>query len=146
VFSPLTSDTKIDPKNFDRNHLKQAEIQKDDNGEFFIIPANSYALGFALERIEIPNNILVLCIGKSTYARCGIIANLTPVEPGWKGHLTLEFSNASPVDCRIYAKEGVAALIFFEGQDCATTYADRQGKYQNQGERVTLARMSLLAE
>lgn len=94
----------------------------------------------ALERIEVPENISVICLGKSTYARCGIIANLTPAEAGWRGHLTLEFSNSSSADCRLYANEGVVQLLFFEGEPCQISYETRQGKYQDQAEQVTLAR------
>lgn len=88
-----------------------------------------------------PDNVTAICVGKSTYARVGLIANITPVEAGWSGYLTLEFSNSSSADCRIYANEGVAQLLFFEGEPCNTTYADRQGKYNNQQERVTLAKV-----
>ena len=95
----------------------------------------------ALERLEVPDNISVICIGKSTYARCGIIANLTPAEAAWRGHLTLEFSNSSSADCRIYANEGVVQLLFLEGEPCAISYEARQGKYQDQPERVTIARI-----
>ena len=95
----------------------------------------------ALERLEIPDYITVICMGKSTYARCGIIANVTPGEACWRGHLTLEFSNSSSADCRIYANEGVVQLLFLEGNPCEVTYATRRGKYQDQSERVTLARV-----
>lgn len=129
----------VDPKRFVPQDLQPAELHKGDNGEeFFILPGNSYGLGVAVERLDIPKNISVLCIGKSTYARAGIIANLTPAEAGWRGHLTLEFSNASPADCRLYANEGCVQLIFLEGDECETSYADRNGKYQDQGEHVTL--------
>ena len=131
----------VDPKKFDTNHLEKAEIFYDDSGEFFIIPGNSYGLGVAVEYIDIPDNITVIAIGKSTYCRCGIIANLTPVEAGWRGHLTLEFSNSSPADCKIYANEGIVQLLFLEGEPCYTTYNDRNGKYQNQSEEVTIARL-----
>jgi dCTP deaminase len=131
----------IDPKRFNPNFLEKAELFHDDTGSYFIIPGNSYALGVALERIEIPDNITVICMGKSTYARCGIIANLTPGEAGWKGNLTLEFSNSSSADARIYANEGVVQLLFLEGEPCQTTYSDRNGKYQNQPQEVTLARV-----
>jgi dCTP deaminase len=94
----------------------------------------------ALERLVIPVNITCLFIGKSTYARCGLIANLTPGETGWTGHLTLEFSNSSGADCRIYANEGIVQALFFEGDPCDVTYQDRAGKYQDQPEAVTLAR------
>jgi dCTP deaminase len=91
--------------------------------------------------LEVPDNVSVICIGKSTYARIGLIANLTPAEAGWRGHLTLEFSNSSSADCRIYASEGIVQLLFFEGEPCNVSYADRQGKYQDQSEIVTLARI-----
>ncbi len=97
--------------------------------------------GLPCRKLFLHNNISVICIGKSTYARCGIIANLTPAEAGWRGHLTLEFSNSSSADCRIYAAEGVVQLIFFEGEPCQVSYETRRGKYQDQAEQVTLARI-----
>jgi dCTP deaminase len=133
--------TVIDPKRFNPENLSPVKLQADVLGEYFILPGHSYGLGVALERLRIPDNISVLCIGKSTYARCGIIANLTPAEAGWKGFLTLEFSNSSSADCRIYANEGVVQLIFFEGEKCQTSYEGRQGKYQDQNQEVTLARV-----
>lgn len=133
--------TVINPKNFNPENLEPIELKTDEFGDYFIIPGNSYALGVALERLAIPSNVTVICIGKSTYARCGIIANLTPGEAGWEGHLTLEFSNSSNTDCRIYANEGVVQLLFFEGEQCDTTYQDRQGKYQNQPESITIAKV-----
>ncbi|MCS6959430.1 MAG: dCTP deaminase [Pseudanabaenaceae cyanobacterium SKYGB_i_bin29] len=132
--------TVVNPKNFNPQNLESVPLQRDEYGEFFIIPANSYGLGVSLERLCIPPNITVICIGKSTMARCGIIANITPVEASWHGFLTLEFSNSSSADCRIYANEGVIQLLFFEGEPCQTTYADRKGKYQNQPQAVTFAR------
>ena len=105
--------TVIDPKNFNPENLEPSKLREDDNGSYFILPAHSYGLGVALERLQMPNDITTICIGKSTYARCGIIANLTPAEAGWRGHLTLEFSNSSSADCRIYANEGVVQLLFF---------------------------------
>ncbi len=95
----------------------------------------------ALEQLKVPDNVTVICIGKSTYARIGLIANLTPAEAGWRGHLTLEFSNSSSADCRIYANEGIVQLLFLEGAPCAVSYEDRNGKYQDQVEKVTLARV-----
>ena len=133
--------TIVDPKHFNPHNLEQAKLHRDKNGEYFILPAHSYGLGVALERLEIPDNITVVCIGKSTYARVGCIANITPAEAGWKGFLTLEISNGSHADCRIYANEGVVQLIFFEGEPCRTTYATRSGKYQGQKHRVTLPRV-----
>lgn len=133
--------TIIDPKNFNPENLEPTKLRNDENGSYFILPAHSYGLGVALEKIQVPDNISVICIGKSTYARCGIIANLTPAEAGWRGHLTLEFSNSSSADCRIYANEGVVQLIFFEGERCQVSYEARRGKYQDQPEQVTLARV-----
>lgn len=133
--------TVINPKNFNPKNLERVSLQCDDWGEFFIIPSNSYALGVSLERLEIPENITTLFIGKSTYARVGLIANLTPGEANWKGYVTLEFSNSASTDCRIYANEGVVQALFFEGEPCQTTYGDRQGKYQNQSHEVTLAKV-----
>ena len=128
----------VNVKRFQPRSLEPAELLEDEDGEYFIIPANSYALGVALERLEIPDNIMVVCLGKSTYARAGIIANVTPAEAGWQGWLTLEFSNASSADCRIYANEGVLQLLFMEGETCRTTYSDRAGKYQGQLSEITL--------
>lgn len=131
----------VDPKNFNPHHLEPAQLHSSENGDYFILPANSYGLGVARERLKVPRSITVLCIGKSTYARCGIIANLTPAEAGWMGHLTLEFSNASSADCKIYANEGVVQLLFFKGEPCNRSYGDRDGKYQSQLEEVTLPRL-----
>jgi dCTP deaminase len=133
--------TVVDPKKFNPQNLEPTQLRTDDNGSYFVLPAHSYGLGVALERLEVPGNITVICIGKSTYARCGIIANLTPAEAAWRGHLTLEFSNSSSADCRIYANEGVVQLLFLEGEPCATSYDARKGKYQDQQEIVTLARI-----
>jgi len=133
--------TVIDPKAFNPKNLEQVELKHDAQGDYFILPAHSYGLGVALEYLRIPPNISVLCIGKSTYARIGCIANLTPAEAGWEGHLTLEISNASHADCRIYAGEGIVQLLFFEGEPCDIFYAHRQGKYQHQKEEVTLPRV-----
>ncbi|RCJ16974.1 deoxycytidine triphosphate deaminase [Nostoc sp. ATCC 43529] len=133
--------TVVDPKNFNPHNLEPTALHTDVNGSYFILPAHSYGLGVALEKLEVPSNITVICIGKSTYARCGIIANLTPAEAAWRGHLTLEFSNSSSADCRIYANEGVVQLLFLEGEPCAISYEARRGKYQDQLEIVTLARV-----
>lgn len=133
--------TVIDPKNFNPANLEPVQLHKDENGEFFILPAHSYGLGVALEQLNVPENITVLCIGKSTYARAGIIANLTPAEAAWRGHLTLEFSNSSSADCRIYANEGVVQLLFFQGEPCETSYQTRQGKYQDQPEQVIVSKV-----
>lgn len=132
----------VDPKNFNPKNLEKTDLLTDLNGsKYFILSAHSYGLGVAVEKLNIPENISCLAIGKSTYARCGIIANTTPAEPGWIGHLTLEFSNSSGADCRIYANEGIVQLLFFEGEPCEVTYAQRTGKYQNQTEKVTIAKV-----
>ena len=133
--------TVIDPKQFNADNLRPATLHSDESGDFFILPAHSYGLGVAMEKLSVPDNITVICIGKSTYARCGIIANLTPAEAAWRGHLTLEFSNSSSADCRIYANEGIVQLLFLEGEPCEVSYDTRQGKYQDQPESVTLARI-----
>lgn len=133
--------TVIDPKRFNPENLEAAKLHSDGLGDFFILPGHSYGLGVALEKLEVPNNATVLCIGKSTYARAGIIANLTPAESGWRGHLTLEFSNSSPADARIYAGEGCVQLLFFEGEPCEVSYETRKGKYQDQPQQVTIARI-----
>lgn len=133
--------TIVDPKHFNPDNLDPAKLHTDENGSYFILPAHSYGLGVALEKLAVPVNVTVICIGKSTYARIGLIANLTPAEAGWRGHLTLEFSNSSSADCRIYANEGIVQLLFFEGEPCEVSYETRQGKYQDQEEMVTLARL-----
>lgn len=135
--------TVVDPKNFNPKNLEQAELHKDEDGScYFIIPANSYGLGASLESIKMPSNVTAICLGKSTYARVGVIANITPLEASWQGQsITLEFSNASSADVKIYANEGVVQLLFFEGEACETTYADRGGKYQNQSHGVTLPKV-----
>jgi dCTP deaminase len=133
--------TIMDPKQFNCGNLEIADRHNSDTGSYFILPAHSYGLGVALERLVMPPNITGICLGKSTYARLGIIANMTPAEAGWEGHLTLEFSNSSGADCRIYANEGVVQMLFFEGEPCDTTYESRKGKYQGQGESVTMARV-----
>lgn len=134
--------TVVDPKNFNPRNLEKAELITDPNGsKYFVLPALSYGLGVAIEKLNMPENVTCLAIGKSTYARCGIIANTTPAEAGWNGHLTLEFSNSSGADCRIYAGEGIVQLLFFEGEQCEVSYAKRSGKYQNQTENVTIAKV-----
>lgn len=133
--------TVVDPKHFNPRNLRPVELHSDATGDYFILPAHSYGLGVALERLNIPSDITVICIGKSTYARAGVIANLTPAEAGWKGHLTLEFSNSSSADVKIYANEGVVQLLFFRGEPCRVSYEDRKGKYQHQGHEITLPRV-----
>jgi dCTP deaminase len=133
--------TVMNPKRFNPANLEPAPLHSDEDGDFFILPAHSYGLGVAVEHLCIPDNITCLFIGKSTYARLGQIANLTPGEAGWRGHLTLEFSNSSGADCRIYANEGIVQALFFEGEPCDVTYHDRAGKYQGQGHQVVTARV-----
>ena len=133
--------TVMNPKKFNPANLEPTDLKEDEDGKYFILPAHSYGLGVALEKMKVPPNITVICLGKSTYARLGIIVNTTPAEASWEGHLTLEFSNSSGADCRIYADEGICQLLFFEGDPCETTYSDRQGKYQHQQEKVTLAKV-----
>lgn len=117
----------VDPKNFD------AKSFVDFKGPVCIIPPNSFALGRTVEYIRIPRNVMTICVGKSTYARCGIITNVTPLEPEWEGYVTLEISNTTPLPARIYADEGIAQIIFFESdEECERSYKDKQGKYQKQ--------------
>lgn len=127
VFSNVFN-TVVDPKNFDSKSF--VEIETDD---FCVIPPNSFALAKSVEYFRIPRNVITLCVGKSTYARCGIIVNTTPFEPEWKGYVTLEISNTTPLPAKIYANEGIAQVLFFRAdQTCQTSYADKKGKYQNQ--------------
>ena len=134
LFTNLNS-TIVDPKNFDEKSFV------DVKGDYCVIPPNSFALARTLEYFRIPRDVLVLCLGKSTYARCGIIVNVTPLEPEWEGHVTLEFSNTTPLPAKIYANEGVAQIIFLGADEvCETSYRDRGGKYQGQ-KGVTLPRI-----
>jgi dCTP deaminase len=134
IFTNVNSEI-IDPKNFKQNNF----ISK--NGESCIIPPNSFVLSSTIEYFKIPNDIMVICLGKSTYARCGIIVNVTPLEPGWEGYVTLEFSNTTPLPAKIYANEGVAQFIFLKGNEKPDiTYADRNGKYMKQS-GVTLPKI-----
>jgi dCTP deaminase len=129
------------PKDFQPHNLEPADLQYDEWGAFFILPAHSYGLGVAMERLEIPNNITCLFIGKSTYCRCGIIANLSPGEAGWRGHITIEISNSSNADARVYANEGIVQVLFLEGDRAEVSYQDRDGKYQDQPQQVVYARV-----
>ena len=126
IFTNINS-TIVDPKAFDEKSFV------DFGGDVCIIPPNSFALARTVEYFRIPRNVLVVTLGKSTYARCGCIVNVTPLEPEWEGHVTLEFSNTTPLPAKIYANEGVAQMLFFESDEvCATSYKDRGGKYQGQ--------------
>lgn len=121
----------VDPKQFDPRSMV------DFKGDICVIPPNSFALAKTVEYFRIPRTILTICVGKSTYARCGIIVNVTPFEPEWEGYVTLEISNTTPLPARIYANEGIAQVLFFESDEvCETSYADRKGKYQKQGDIV----------
>jgi len=125
-FTNINSAT-VDPKNFDEGSFVDVE------DDVCIIPPNSFALASTVEYFRIPRDVLVVCLGKSTYARCGIIVNVTPLEPEWEGHVTLEFSNTTTLPAKIYAGEGVAQMLFFQSDEaCETTYKMRGGKYQGQ--------------
>lgn len=126
IFTNINS-TVVDPKNFDPRSFVEFK------GNVCIIPPNSFALARSVEYFRIPRDVLVICIGKSTYARCGIIVNVTPLEPMWEGYLTIEISNTTPLPAKIYANEGIAQLIFLKAEEeCEVSYADRKGKYQAQ--------------
>ena len=126
IFTNINS-TIVDPKNFDPKNFVEV------NAEYCIIPPNSFALARTVEYFKIPKNVLTVCLGKSTYARCGIIVNVTPFEPEWEGYVTLEFSNTTPLPAKIYANEGIAQVLFFESdEECEISYKDRDGKYMRQ--------------
>ena len=126
IFTNLNS-TIVDPKDFDERNFISVK------GEFCVIPPNSFALARTVERFRIPRDVMTVCLGKSTYARCGIIVNVTPFEPEWEGYVTLEFSNTTPLPAKIYANEGVAQVLFFGADEvCEVSYKDRKGKYMMQ--------------
>jgi dCTP deaminase len=134
IFTNINS-TVIDPKHFDSRSFV------DFRGGVCVIPPNSFALARTVEYFRIPRNVLVVCLGKSTYARCGIIVNVTPLEPEWEGIVTLEVSNTTPLPAKIYANEGIAQMLFFESDEpCEVSYADKKGKYQAQ-QGLTLPKM-----
>lgn len=134
IFTNINN-TIVDPKNFDPKSFV------DFKGEVCIIPPNSFALGYSVEYFRIPRDVLVICLGKSTYARCGIVVNVTPLEPEWEGHVTIEVSNTTPLPAKIYANEGIAQLLFLGGEEiCQVSYADKAGKYQAQ-RGITLPRI-----
>ena len=127
----------VDPKQFDPKSFVEF------SGETCVVPPNSFALARSVEYFRIPRNVLTICVGKSTYARCGIITNVTPFEPEWEGYVTLEISNTTPLPARIYANEGIAQVLFFtadEGDECEQSYADKKGKYQAQ-QGITLPKL-----
>jgi dCTP deaminase len=126
IFTNVYS-TVVDPKQFDSKSMV------DFKGEVCVIPPNSFALARTVEYFRVPRGVLCVCLGKSTYARCGIIVNITPFEPEWEGYVTLEISNTTPLPARIYANEGIAQVLFFEAdEECEVSYAERKGKYQRQ--------------
>ncbi|PPB55912.1 dCTP deaminase, partial [Campylobacter hyointestinalis subsp. hyointestinalis] len=126
IFTNVNS-TVVDPKNFVEENVVDFE------GDVCIVPANSFALARTIEYFKMPVNVLAICLGKSTYARCGIIVNVTPFEPGFEGHITIEISNTTPLPAKIYANEGIAQVLFLQGDEkCDTTYKDKKGKYQAQ--------------
>ena len=126
IFTNVNS-AVVDPKSFDENSFV------DRNTDICVIPPNSFALARTVEYFRIPRDVLVICVGKSTYARCGIIVNVTPLEPEWEGHVTLEFSNTTPLPARIYANEGACQFLFLQGNEpCEVSYRDKAGKYQGQ--------------
>ena len=134
IFTNVNSAT-VDPKDFSESSFV------DRNVDYCIIPPNSFALAKTVEYLKIPRETLVICVGKSTYARCGIIVNVTPLEPEWEGHVTLEFSNTTPLPAKIYANEGAAQFLFLQGtENCKLSYADRKGKYMYQKD-VTLPKL-----
>jgi dCTP deaminase len=134
IFTNINSEV-IDPKNFKQSNFISKKVSE------CIIPPNSFVLASTVEYFKIPNDIMVICLGKSTYARCGIIVNVTPLEPGWEGYVTLEFSNTTPLPAKIYANEGAAQFIFLKGNEKPeVTYADRDGKYMKQ-KGVTLPKV-----
>ena len=134
VFTNVDS-AVVDPKNFSNQSFV------DRKTDVCVIPPNSFALASTVEYFKIPRDIMVICLGKSTYARCGIIVNVTPLEPEWEGHVTLEFSNTTPLPAKIYANEGACQFLFLKGDvECETSYADRKGKYQGQ-KGVTLPKL-----
>ena len=134
IFTNVNSEV-VDPKNFKQSNFISKKVSE------CIIPPNSFVLASTVEYFKIPNDIMVICLGKSTYARCGIIVNVTPLEPGWEGYVTLEFSNTTPLPAKIYANEGAAQFIFLKGNEKPeVTYADRDGKYMKQ-KGVTLPKV-----
>lgn len=125
--------TVVDPKAFSPDLFVEVDVAE-SGSDHVIIPPNSFALCETVEYLEIPRDVLVVCVGKSTYARCGLIVNVTPLEPEWRGKITLEISNTTPLPAKVYAGEGIAQLIFLKGDRvCAVSYADKKGKYQDQG-------------
>jgi dCTP deaminase len=135
IFTNVNS-TVIDPKNFDERSFV------DFKGDVCVIPPNSFVLARTVEYLRIPRRVLTICLGKSSYARCGLVVNVTPFEPEWEGHATLEISNTTPLPAKIYANEGLCQVLFFESdEDCEVSYADRKGKYQKQPAQIVLPKL-----
>jgi len=130
-----------DPKDFDPAILKPAELQEDSKGKYFVLPPYGYCLGVAVEYLKLPSDVTVVAVGKSTYARSGILVNITPAESLWRGHLTLEISNCTGLFNRVYANEGITQLLFYRGEPCEVTYQDRKGKYQDQPYEVVYSKV-----
>jgi dCTP deaminase len=135
------SEGECDPKEFRPEILTKAELLEDEKGKYFLLPPYGYCLGVARERLKLPRDVTVVAVGKSTYARSGILVNITPAESGWEGYLTLEISNCTGLFNRIYADEGVTQLLFYRGNPCEVSYQDRKGKYQNQAPEVVFSKV-----
>jgi dCTP deaminase len=133
--------TIVDPKNFDKRLLSDGELRSDNSGDYFIIPGNSYGLGETLEWVSMPRGLAAIGVGKSTYARCGLIVNVTPLEPEWRGRITLEIANACSTPIKVYAHEGICQFMFVRGERLPqVSYSDRRGKYQDH-QGATLAQV-----
>ena len=130
-----------DPKDFDPDILRPTELLEDERGQYFLLPPYGYCLGVAYERLKLPRDVTVVAVGKSTYARSGILVNITPAESGWQGYLTLEISNCTGLYNRIYAGEGITQLLFYRGNPCEVSYQDRKGKYQDQPNEVVFSQV-----
>jgi dCTP deaminase len=135
------SEGECDPKDFKPEILTKAQLMEDEKGKYFLLPPYGYCLGVARERLKLPRDVTVVAVGKSTYARSGILVNITPAESGWEGYLTLEISNCTGLFNRIYADEGVTQLLFYRGNPCEVSYQDRKGKYQNQAPEVVFSKV-----
>lgn len=136
-----TQSGDCDPKEFNPDILKPAKLLEDEKGQYFLLPPFGYCLGVAEEYLSLPKDVTVVAVGKSTYARSGIMANITPAEARWKGHLTLEISNCTALFNRIYANEGICQLLFFRGKECEVDYQMRKGKYQDQKKEVVFSQV-----
>ena len=136
-----TQSGDCDPKDFDQGILRPAELLEDEKGQYFLLPPFGYCLGVAEEYLNLPKDVTVVAVGKSTYARSGILVNITPAEACWSGHLTLEISNCTGLFNRIYANEGICQLLFFRGKECEVDYNMRKGKYQSQPKEVVFSQV-----